>query len=97
MHIRIVWGVDHSVYIGGWVYGWAMHRDANTRDRLRKRVSKLEDEVRARIEVENSANEWIAELTKKTPQGAMLEVRKRAEENSGLRPKLTPRDLESEG
>ena len=27
-----------AVAIGGWVFYWAMHRDAKTRDRLEKKV-----------------------------------------------------------
>jgi hypothetical protein len=82
-----------AVAIGGWIFSWAMQRDAKTRDRLQKRVAKFEQEVLARIEVEKSASEWIAELSNLTPRAAMLEARKRAEEKSGLRPRLSPNEV----
>lgn len=84
-----------AVAIGGWVFYWAMHRDAKTRDRLEKKVLKLEKEVEARMDVEKSANLWIAELAKKTPLAAMREVRKRAKATSRFSPKMSPSDLDS--
>lgn len=81
------------VAIGGWTFAWMMQRDTQTRDRLRKRVAQLTDDVRARIEVEKEATALIAELSNKTQQAAMLEVRKRTEEKTGLRPRLSPSQL----
>jgi hypothetical protein len=84
-----------AVAIGGWAFAWAMQRDAKKRERQQKRIAKLEDEVRARMAEEKSASEWIAELTNKTFQAAMLELRSRTEKTSGLRPQMFPSDLVS--
>lgn len=59
-----------AVAIGGWVFGWLMQRDARTRERQRNQIDHLKDEVRARIEVENTASQWLAELTHKTPRAS---------------------------
>ena len=82
-----------AVAIGGWVFGWMMQRDAKKHERQRSRIARLSDEVRARIEVEKVACEWLAGLEGKSPQSVMLEARKRAEERSGLRPQMSPSDL----
>lgn len=36
---------------------------------------------------------WLSELTKKTPHATQLELRKRTQERSGLRPNLADSDL----
>lgn len=83
------------VAIGGWAFAWGMQRETKARDRLRKRVAKLEQEVRARMAVEEAANDLIAELTQKPRKAIMLQVRDRAHEASGLRPEMSPSELTS--
>lgn len=81
------------VAAGGWMFAYLMQRDAKRRARLERKLSRLEDEVRARIALEKAACEWLGELSTKTPHAAKLELRKRAQERSGLRPKMAESDL----
>ena len=77
---------------GGWWFAWMLHRDSKTRERQEKRLEKLQEEVTSRIVHEQKANEWIAELTKGTARGVMLELRKRVEDEIGRRPQMTLRE-----
>ncbi|MCC7279355.1 MAG: hypothetical protein IT487_13715 [Chromatiaceae bacterium] len=81
------------VATGGWVFAYLMQRDAKLRARLEGKLTRLEDEVRARIALEKAACVWLSELTEKTHHAAKLELRKRAQDRSGLRPKLAESDL----
>ena len=55
------------VAAGGWVFAYLMQRDAKRRASLERKLTRLEDEVRARIALEKAACEWLSELTQKTP------------------------------
>lgn len=81
------------VAAGGWVFAYLMQRGAKRRASLERKLTRLEDEVRARIALEKAACEWLSEKTQKTPLAVKLELRKRAQERSGLRPKLAESDL----
>ena len=70
-------------------------RDQNARKRATKRLERLENEVRARIALEKAAVEWIVELRGKGEQGAGVqrELRQRAQDKTGLRPKMSDSHL----
>ena len=70
-----------------------MQRDAKRSASLERKLTRHEDEVRARIALEKTACEWLSELTEKPPHATKLERRKRLQERSGLRPKLADSDL----
>jgi hypothetical protein len=80
----------------GGLFPWLAQRDKKARDRDSKRIAMLEKEVRARIGLEEAAVEWIVDL-KKTGEkgiGVKRELRSRAQQKTGLRPKMLERDLE---
>lgn len=81
------------VAAGGWIFAYLMQRDAKQRARLERKLRQLEDEVRVRIALEKAACEWLSELSTKTPHAAKLELRKRAHERPGLRPKMAASEL----
>lgn len=81
------------VAVGGWVFGYLMHADGKRRVQLERKISRLEDEVRARIALEKTACDWLSTLTKRSLRSVQLELRQRAQERSGLRPKLADSDL----
>ena len=83
------------VAVGGWVFGYSMQNQARRLARLEKKVNQLESEVRARIALEKAACAWLAELTNRPSQSVKLELRDRAEERSGLRPKMADGDLQN--
>ena len=77
----------------GWLFAWFMQRESKARERQRNWIRALENEVRARMEEEKVANEWLGELLNRRSQSVTLEVRKRTEEQSDVRPQMSPRDL----
>ena len=81
------------VAIGGWVLGYRMQSEAKRLARLQRKISQLESEVYARIALEKSACEWLAELTGRTPEAIKRELRFRSQERSGLRPKMSVSDI----
>lgn len=81
------------VAIGGWVLTYKLQCDARRQARLERQVEKLGQEVRARIALEKAACEWLGEVTQRTAESAKRELRRRAQERSGLRPKLSDSDL----
>ena len=81
------------VAIGGWLVAYLMQREAKGRKRLEDRVVRLEAEVRARIALEKAACDWLAESTARTPDAIKRDLRSRAQERSGLRPKMSDSDL----
>lgn len=85
-------GAALGIAVVGWIFAWAMQRDAKAGEHLRKRVEMLEYEVKSRMEVETTANKWIAELANKPEITVMKEVRDLTEERTDFRPRLSPRD-----
>ncbi len=83
------------VAVGGWVFGYRMQSEARRLSRLEKKVNQLESEARARIALEKAACEWLAELTKRSPEAVKRDLRSRGQERSGLRPKMSDSDLPS--
>ena len=81
------------IAVGGWIFAYILHRDAKSQARISARVERLEAEVRARIFLEEDACDWLAELTFRQNQSVKLELRKRSESRSGLRPKMSRTDL----
>lgn len=80
--------------VGG-LFPWLSQRDQKARERATKRIERLENEVRARIALEKAAIEWIVELRGKVEQGAGVqrELRQRAQDKTGLRPKMSESQL----
>jgi len=80
--------------VGG-LFPWLSQRDQKARERATKRIERLEKEVRARIALEKAAVEWIVELRGQGEQGAGVqrELRQRAQDKTGLRPKMSDSDL----
>lgn len=81
------------VAFGGWIAAYLMQREAKGRKRLEDKVAKLEAEVRARIALEKAACDWLAELTDRSLDAVKRELRSRAQDRSGLRPKMSDSDL----
>jgi hypothetical protein len=80
--------------VGG-VFPWLSQRDKKERERAAKRIERLKEEVRARIALEKAAIDWILELKGSVQQGAGVqrELRNRAQDKTGLRPKMAESDL----
>jgi hypothetical protein len=80
--------------IGG-LFPWLSQRDQKARERDAKRIKRLENEVRARIALEKAAIDWIVELRGMEEQGAGVQrtLRRRAQEKTGLRPKMSDSQL----
>ncbi len=96
MAVALIGSLTTSVVAaGGWIFAWKMQHEVKLRERREKKIEEYRSEVRARIEVEKSANEWLAQKTDRSEQSVMLEVRKRTEDRCGLRPKMSLRDLEA--
>jgi len=79
----------------GGLFPWLSQRDQKARERATKRIERLEKEVRARIALEKAAVEWIVELRGHGEQGAGVqrELRQRAQDKTGLRPRMSYSDL----
>lgn len=88
-------GAAISGAVLGGLFPWLTQRDEKARDRAAKRIERLEKEVRARIALEKAAVEWIVELRDKGEEGTGVkrELRSRAQEKTGLRPKMAESDL----
>ena len=85
--------VTMLVATGGWGVAYWMQRDVRYLKRLEKKMVTFELEVRSRIALEKTACDWLAELTNRTHDAVKRELRNRARERSGLRPKLSESDL----
>lgn len=81
--------------VAGSLIALLAQRDQKARERAAKRIELLEKEVRARIALEKAAVEWIVELRGKGEQGAGVqrELRQRAQDKTGLRPKMSESQL----
>jgi hypothetical protein len=80
------------------VFTYLTQRDAKRLARLEKRNTKLREEVKARIAIENCACEWLAELHSDLGKPSSefsikLKLRKRTQELTGLRPRLSNKDV----
>jgi len=82
------------VSTGGWVFAFFMQRRSQNLAKLERRIGRLENEVRARIAMERVACQWISELQKTTFAQAQRQVRSRAFEQTGLRAKMSPSQIE---
>lgn len=80
---------------GGWVFAYRMQSEVRRLARLEKKVNQLELEVRARIAQEKAACDWLSELTNRPSLAVKLDLRKRGQERSGLRPRMSDTDLAS--
>ena len=81
------------VAIGGWIFAYLMQREAKRFARQERKIKKLEEEVRARIALEKAACAWLAELTSRTADAVKLDLRRKTQERSGMRPKMSESDL----
>lgn len=81
------------VATGGWVFAFYMHRDAKERERLARKVRRLEDELRSRIALEKTACALLSEETGKSPEAVKRDIRNKTQEASGLRPKMSASHL----
>ena len=79
----------------GGLFPWLTQRDQKARERDSKWISKLENELRARIALEEDAVAWIVELQNKGEKGARVKVqlRDRTEARTALRPEMSWSDL----
>ncbi|MEZ5954032.1 MAG: hypothetical protein R3C13_06950 [Hyphomonas sp.] len=91
------------VAVGGWVFAWILNRDTKRRtelerenERLKAKTRSLSDEVRARMDMEDTAVEWIAELEGLTQRQAKLQLRDKAEGIAGRRPRMSPSTLDAD-
>jgi hypothetical protein len=80
--------------IGG-LFPWLTQRDQARLARAEKRVARLEEEVRARMDGEEAAVAWIAELRGRGEIGDGLkrQLRDRGQQIANRRPKMSPSDL----
>jgi hypothetical protein len=91
--IAAVAAISGAVF--GGLFPWLTQRDKKVRDRATRKIERFKKEVRARIALEKAAVEWIVELRGKGEEGTGVkrELRARAQEKTGLRPKLSESDL----
>lgn len=82
------------IAIGGWVFAYRMHNNSKRIQVLEKKIVKLENEVRSRIALEKSACDWLAEVCDRSSDAIKRELRTRTQKQSGLRPKMSPSDLD---
>jgi hypothetical protein len=80
----------------GGLFPWLTQRNTEVRIRQAMRIERLEKEVRARIALEKAAVDWLVELRNKGEEGAGVkrELRNRAQQRTGLRPKMSESDFE---
>lgn len=88
-------GTALLVAIGGWITSYRLAAKGSKVSFLEKRLTVLKGECESRIAIEKVASRRIAELTGVTERAAMLQIRKQTQQETGLRPRLTPRDVES--
>ena len=62
------------VAIGGWIFSYLLQRDAKRTVQNERKITRLEDEIRARIALEKAACEWVAELTSRTSEAVKREI-----------------------
>jgi Pyruvate/2-oxoglutarate dehydrogenase complex, dihydrolipoamide dehydrogenase (E3) component, and related enzymes len=87
-------GTALLVAVGGWITSYRLAAKGNKVSFLEKRLTVLEKECQSRIAIEKVASRRIAELTGVTELSAMRQIRKQTQRETGLRPRLTPRDVE---
>ena len=89
------WGnvVTLLVAIGGWLFAYKLNKQSKRIVRLEKNNLRMRLEVRARMAVETAACEMLSELRGTTPLAIQRELRDKTHTQTGLRPKLTPRDV----
>lgn len=81
------------ITVAGWIVLWLMTRDKRRTERMRALIARLEYEVNARMAGEREACSWLADETGRTTNSVIRELRDRAETLTGLRPRMTPRDM----
>ena len=86
-----------AVAIVGWFFALKLHRDLKAQERLQGRLNRLEKELLARIELEETTSDWIAEITSRPVQAVKSEARDRAEKKSDSRPTMSRSDLNNAG
>ena len=86
-------GITLVVAIGGWTFAYLMQREKKLIASQKRKMEKFQVEVRARIALEKAACEWLSELTHRTNDAVKRELRNRAQERSGIRPKMSDSDF----
>jgi hypothetical protein len=87
-------GTALVVAVGGWIASFKLAARGRQVSRLAEKVTRLERDCRSRIALERVAYRRIAELTGVTERAAMLQIRNQTQQETGLRPRLAPRDVE---
>jgi hypothetical protein len=82
-----------SIAVAGWVFAYNLQYSSARFQRLQKRVSRLETEVRARIGHERTACDWIGQLLDKSPESVKRDLRARTHARTGTRPRMAESDL----
>jgi hypothetical protein len=81
--------------ISGALIGAFIQREGKKLERLERKVERYRDEIRARQAEEDVATEWLAELKiAVSPHAAKLALRQRTYDERGVRPCITPSELE---
>lgn len=78
-----------GVAAGGWMFAWYVQKESKRREREVELIERLRKEVLARIELEEDAIKWLAELTQRPQNAVKLEVRERAEKRTDQRPTMS--------
>ncbi|HUY81007.1 MAG TPA: hypothetical protein VMU92_04720 [Acidobacteriaceae bacterium] len=86
-------GTALVVAVGGWIASFRLAAKGRQVSRLEEKIARLERDYRARIAVEKVACRRIAGLTGVTERAAMLQIRNQTQQETGLRPRFTPRDV----
>jgi hypothetical protein len=82
--------------LGGALIGYFAQREAKKVDVLERRLERYRNEIRARQAEEESAAKWLYSLNAaKSALAAKRELRRRTEAESGLRPFIGPREMNS--
>ena len=92
--VAIIGGITTlSVAVAGWVFAYRLQCSSARFQRLQKRISRLETEVRARIGHERTACDWLGQLLDKSPESVKRDLRARTYARIGTRPRMAESDL----
>lgn len=83
------------VALGGWAFAFMMQKRSSKLAQLERRIDRFSEEVRARIAMERTACEWLAEATDRTPDSIKRELRTRTKDRTGFRPRMSDSDLDT--
>ena len=80
--------------LSGAALGSWLQRDANRMRALERKVLRYKAEIQARQATEQIACQWLVKLDQASSEkAALLALRKKTEQELGLRPRLSPSDL----